>query len=577
MTFVKEILGISFAEAVQELVERARMTLPSELQEQLRQALRSSGDSPERDQAREKASLAHKLNRFVAAFYHQNLASDQQAAQYFKKRGVSSDWIRAFYLGVAPPAWESLAKYLVEAKAPLGLAEELGLIRASSGGSGRFESGSGYFDLFRNRVLFPVLNLRGKVEGFGGRSLGDDSPKYLNSSESFLFHKSQLLFGLYQAQKHIRERDEVIVVEGYFDALAMHAAGWPQTVATCGTALTREHLQILRRFCSRVVLLFDGDRAGETATQRAMEVGLEQGWVLHGAQLPQGADPDELLFEADTGVLLAGGQEQMRQLLQAAQPLLDSSLEESVARSLRSPEERTQAIKQMGVWLSRYQDPIGRQVRLQWVQQKMGVPLSLLKASVEQHSAVGGRRLVREVGLGLQLGGGQRVQVSRGRVGAERKVGLLSWEESLLSGLVASDWARVRFAEARERLPLSVHLEELFEAPSARQWIRSFLKFFENGEGLEDFLIHLEGLDEVLKSVVTGAALQPFTEKEKEVFQGALSKAISQVWARFSQQIKREISTATLGKDKDLQAKLMKEYLDVQRKMKDFSSFYDEA
>src|SRR5690606_27888114 len=133
----------------------------------------------------------------------------------FATRGISAETQRNFYVGAAPDGWEGLVQHLAEAKAPLPLAAELGLIQPSQQGKGR-PGGPGYFDLFRNRVIFPILDLRGKVVAFGGRMLGEDrnSPKYLNSPESFIFHKSKTAFGLFQAAKHIREADEIVLVEG---------------------------------------------------------------------------------------------------------------------------------------------------------------------------------------------------------------------------------------------------------------------------------------------------------------------------------------------------------------------------
>ena len=163
--------------------------------------------------------------------------------------------------------------------------------------------------------MFPILDLRGKVVGFGGRSMPalsgsnpdaqsntkSDGPKYMNSPESPIFHKSKIAYGLYQAQKFVREKDEVILVEGYFDVIALHSAGFQNVVATCGTALTPDHLNVFKRFASKVTVLFDGDRAGISATERAMELGLAHGAILYGATLPEGLDPDEILFDQKTG------------------------------------------------------------------------------------------------------------------------------------------------------------------------------------------------------------------------------------------------------------------------------------
>ena len=382
VTFVMAVLGISFHEAIEELADRGKVALPNEW--------RGKSDDPVQETKnaaqREKLATAYKLNRFSAAFYHQKLNSHPRALEYLKTRGVGLDLSQSFYLGASPDSWDALASHLVAKQAPLNLATELGLIRPSIK-EGGLKRGPGYFDLFRNRAIFPIVNLSGKVAGFGGRVLGDDTPKYLNSLESLVFQKGKLAFGLYQAQKYIREKDEVILVEGYFDVLAMHAAGFQNTVATCGTALTAEHLAILRRFCSRIVILFDGDKAGVSATERAMETGLDQGCVLFGAQMPKDLDPDEVLYDLRTGLRRESGHEQMSEILKGAVALLDSEIELAIQSSGQSPEDRTQALKKIGKWLGRFKDTIGREVRMQMVHQKMGIPLKSAPGCIKQGEA----------------------------------------------------------------------------------------------------------------------------------------------------------------------------------------------
>ena len=162
--------------------------------------------------------------------------------------------------------------------------------------------------------------------------------------------------------------------------IALHAAGFENVVATCGTSLTPEHLSLFRRIADRIVILFDGDKAGVAATERAMEIGLEHGLVLHGAAMPEGLDPDEVLFESESGQPIAGGTERMAAILAAAQPLLDARIDEAVRSAAAGPEARTQAIKKIGGWLTRFADPVGREVRMQDVQTKLQLPPSLLPA-----------------------------------------------------------------------------------------------------------------------------------------------------------------------------------------------------
>jgi DNA primase len=590
-SFVMEIHGIGFPEAIEELAERARIQLPRELSS----SGSGEGADPEeqkrREAQREKLSTGYKLNRFVAAFYHQNLPKFPQAHRYLYSRGVGDEWQRSFYLGAASPGWDSLTQYLVSKKAPLPLAVELGLIKPSTKGAS--PGGPGYFDLFRNRVMFPILNLRGKVAGFGGRTLpsenpdadsSGDGPKYLNSSESFLFAKSKLAYGLYQAQKHVREKDEVILVEGYFDVLALHAAGFQNVVASCGTALTPDHLAVFRRFASRITLLFDGDKAGVAATERAMELGLQHGLVLNGAVMPEGLDPDEILFDQDTGSPKKEGQEQMREILAKARPLLDVRLEESISQARQSPEDRTQSIKRMASWLSQFNDPIGREVRMEWMQSQLGISRELIQQAMgggAGRPAAGrpsGPPAIRTQPSPRPLGPSkpasqavsQRAR-SSGRLSAGEKV--------LLAGLAKGGECSVAFSQAMEKLPNETTLADLFDYGPAKEIVRQAERS-QDGEApiaLSQALLLETSLDSQVRSTLTEAWMGGETPFAVRDFQVALDRAMARLWARFSQRIKTALAEAEAKQDAGLHSKLMKEYLDVQRKMKEFNSFYDEA
>jgi DNA primase len=588
VTFVMEVLGVSFQEALEELADRGKVALPGDW--------RGKSDDPASEgknaAQREKLATAYKLNRFSAAFYHQRLSSHPRALEYLNARGVGAEQIQSFYLGASPDSWDALASHLVLKKAPLDLATELGLIRPSvkDGGAKR---GPGYFDLFRNRAIFPIVNLRGKVAGFGGRVFGEDTPKYLNSLESLVFQKGKLAFGLYQAQKYIREKDEVILVEGYFDVLAMHAAGFQNTVATCGTSLTADHITILKRFCSRIIILFDGDQAGISATERAMETGLDQGFVLFGAQMPKGLDPDEVLFDSTTGHARAEGFEQMSSILKGATALLDSEIELAIQSSGQSPEDKTLALKKIGKWLARFKDPIGREVRMQLVHKQMGISQSLLQDAMgkERGSSLArshsGPPVMSSPSIkpnhlpGNRGYSGKLVIPGKGgkATQAVKATEMTQLDRILLAGLFSESRCLQLFLDVGDRMPPQVTQSELFEYFPVKEFISMLLVDPEAQERLKvspkSFLI--EGLDEKIRISLTSSLLTQKSESAEEDFKLALSKSVAKLWARFSQQIKLAISRAEIGKDTELQAKLMKEYLDVQRKMKEFSSFYDEA
>lgn len=560
-SFVMEMHGVSFPEAVEELAERARVALPKDLEA-------ASSQDPEvakrRDAQREKQALAHKLNRFVAAYYHQFLGQPRgaQAAAYIANRGVNEELQRAFYVGAAPSDWDALSLHLAAKKAPLPLALELGLIRPS-------QKGAGHVDLFRGRVIFPILDLRGKVAGFGGRLLGDgDGPKYLNSVESFLFHKSKLAFGLYQAQKHIREKDEIILVEGYFDVLALVAAGFQNVVSTCGTALTSEHLQLFRRFGSRIIVLFDGDKAGIAATERAMEIGLDHGLVLYGAALPGGMDPDEILFNQETGREHPEGRARMAQILAAAQPLLDRRIEEATLAASQNSENKTQAIKRVAAWLARFQDTVGRNVRAQAFIQNLGISRQTWEEALGRPSS---RSTAKSTQSSIRPPSRPLVQPKK----STHRTKLTVRDRILLWTCVQGDSNWKNFLAAKDRMPPEVPLSALFESENARIWFEQVWE-----PGAQTLNLHAAPPDPInseIQSVLAASAVETAATVTVEDVKLAIDRSVAWAWARFSQQIKAALASAEANKDAGLQSKLMKEYLDVQRRMKEFNSFYDEA
>ena len=426
--FITKLHGVSFVEALEEMAERAKLEMPSA--QYASEASLSPADRAAIEAKRQKTQLQYKLTRFVAKYYHDHLARDPRTEAYLRSRGVDEETQRAFYLGSTPAGWSPLSKRLLDAKAPIELARELGLVREST----KAPTGAGtvpYFDLFRDRVLFPILDVRGKVVGFGGRALTKtaDGPKYLNSTESALFQKSKTLYGLYQSQKAIRAEDVVIVVEGYFDYLALYSAGFQNVVATCGTALTADHLKVLKRFASKIILLFDSDAAGRSATIRSMELALGLGIVLYGGELPIGRDVDEILYPPvapplpavanapvevpapppPPAVLSDAGRAKVETLLKAAPSILDREIDRAVSEAGEDMERKSIALKQIGEWLGSFHDEVGREMRIEKVCRDLGVSRAVLQRaaavsanpnSVHAHPAPNAGPAIRMAGGG---------------------------------------------------------------------------------------------------------------------------------------------------------------------------------
>lgn len=276
-SFVMKIEGVSFPEAVKLLARKAGIEIE---ERQLSAAEKKTQD--------EYAQFL-RINDLTASYYRSVLLKGEEgepARQYLASRSVESAISEAYGLGFAPDRRDGLAKHLKKSGVELDTALKLGILRKSD---------SGWYDLFRNRLIFPIRDARGQVIAFAGRVLDAALPKYINSPESPLYHKSSVLFGLNMALPSIRTGSSVIIVEGYFDHLALYRAGVQNVVATCGTALTGTHAGLIKRHAERVYTLFDSDNAGKKATIRSMELFLEQRVPAYVISLPAGDDPDSFM------------------------------------------------------------------------------------------------------------------------------------------------------------------------------------------------------------------------------------------------------------------------------------------
>jgi hypothetical protein len=289
--------------------------------------------------------------------------------------------------------------------------------------------------------------------------------------------------------------------------------------------------------------------------------------------MPEGLDPDEILFDQETGAPKKEGQEQMRGILEKARPLLDVRMEEAITQARQSPEALTQSIKRMANWLVHFNDPVGREVRLEWLQNQLGVSRDLLHQAMGGQSAAGrpaGRRQNQP-----PQGRPQPVQ----RVPQRTSSRLSAGEKVLLAGLAKGGECSLAFTQAMEKLPDQLTLADLFDYVPARELVQKAERLQE-GEGpihLSQTLLSEAELDSQVRSTLTEAWVGGETPFAVRDFQVALDRAIARLWARFSQRIKTALAEAEAKQDAGLHSKLMKEYLDVQRKMKEFNSFYDEA
>lgn len=276
-SFVMKIDGLSFPEAVKLLARKAGVEIED------RQL------TPAEKQAQSERQTFQRINDLVAGFYRDILLKSPEGAaarKYLEDRSASGEIAEAYGIGFASDRRDAVAQHLKANGISLEMAAKLGIIRRND---------SGWYDLFRNRLIFPIRDIKGNVIAFAGRVLDNSLPKYINSPESPLYHKSSVLFGIDLAIPSVRTENSIIIVEGYFDHLALYKAGVRNVVATCGTALTASHTGLIKRHAAKVYMLFDGDAAGRKATIRSMELFLEQRLPAYVITLPAGDDPDSFL------------------------------------------------------------------------------------------------------------------------------------------------------------------------------------------------------------------------------------------------------------------------------------------
>lgn len=287
-SFVMKIEGLDFPEAVRFLAKRVGVTVEER------------PVSPGERRRLDERERLFRINELAVTFYRRILREEREGAparEYLQRREVAEATAEAYRLGFAPDRWDALTRHLERQGIALEQAERLGLVRRRDGG--------GYYDTFRNRLLFVIADPQGRPLGFGGRVLDDSLPKYINTPESPVYRKSEVLFGVNLAKPAMRESGRVLVVEGYFDHLALYQAGIKNAVAACGTALTEQHLKLLGRYAGRVDTLFDADGAGRKATLRTVDLCLTEQVPVSVVELTQGEDPDSFIRNEGKEAFLA--------------------------------------------------------------------------------------------------------------------------------------------------------------------------------------------------------------------------------------------------------------------------------
>jgi DNA primase len=368
-TFLMKVGHFSFPQAVEELAKRYGVKLPS----------RELSTTQKKEMAKREALF--QINQIASEYFHDLLTKrreGEEGRRYLSQRGISQEVIAEHRLGYSTDRWDGLVRYLQEKKVSLEMAWELGLIFP--------KKKEGWYDAFRGRILFPIFDLHQRIVGFGGRVIREGQPKYLNSPESSIYHKGEILYGLHVAKRYATEKDCGIIVEGYFDLLTLHQYGLKHSVATLGTALTTQHIRTLKRYTKNLITVFDADQAGIQATLRSLPLFLEEEVAGKTIALPKGEDPD--------GFLRKGNLEDFGKRVEQALPLIDFFFERLMKTTdLKSVDGKVKVAKEGVALLAKIPDKIRRDFYVKALAERLDIQESflyeMLRSSPKEPSKAG--------------------------------------------------------------------------------------------------------------------------------------------------------------------------------------------
>lgn len=358
VSFLMKLNHLTFPEAIRQLAGKVGVVI---------------SDRPPSREERERSTLGEQIRRVngLAADYFTGVLQSpagEEAGAYLRNRGIGAEAIRTFRIGFAPEGWQNLIDFLDRKRVPPKLVEQAGLAIPRAG-----EGARGHYDRFRGRLMIPIEDIDGHVIAFGGRVMGTDEPKYMNSPESPVYTKGSNLYGLSRTREAVRQAGFSLMVEGYFDLIALWGAGIQNVVATLGTALTRAQVDLLRRYAPRVAVVFDPDEAGRKALARSLELFLAGNVHAKAVILPDGHDPDDFVRTQ--------GREKMEALVARAEPMVDYYIEEILGGRGTLEEDRDK-LKEAVAFLSRIGDAVERNLFIKKVAETLNVDQEVLKVEV---------------------------------------------------------------------------------------------------------------------------------------------------------------------------------------------------
>ena len=374
--FLMKIDNMSFPEAVRHLANKTGVVIATR---------RMSSRDKESASIREELK---RVNQLAAEHFSKNLFSKAASLvrKYIEKREMKDSVVKEFRLGYSMDRWANLKDFFESGNISLELVEKAGLIIPRNGG--------GFYDRFRGRLIFPIEDIGGNVIAFGGRIIGDGEPKYLNSPESPIYIKGENLYGLNRTKNNIRRKDYAILVEGYFDLLSLWNSGISNVVATLGTAVTRNHVDLIRRYTKNLVVMFDPDEAGRNAMERSLKLFLEGNLHARVVILPESYDPDEYVRKF--------GREALEEAVAHSQSMVDYYIEEIIG-GRKTFEDNLDSTREAVPFISSIDDAIQRNLFIKRVSEKLGIDQGFLKGEISgklnPRKVISGNRKTGEVDM----------------------------------------------------------------------------------------------------------------------------------------------------------------------------------
>lgn len=515
ITFVMKQEHLDFPDAVRRMAERAGITIPE----------REAVNPKIRDL---KQALYH-VQELAAQFFHHHLMTSRdeaakEARDYLKQRAVSLEIVEKFRLGFAPDQWDSLLVFLRKKDISVSLIEKAGLIIAR-------EKQDGHYDRFRNRITFPIFDVKGQCIAFGARAMKkDDAAKYMNSPETDIYVKGHHLYGLHMAKQAVAQEDTVVVVEGYMDFIMPYQAGVLSIAASLGTALTVEQIRLLRRYTRNVVMLYDTDKAGESATLRSLDLLIEEEMNVKIATLTPGDDPDSFVRKF--------GGPALREQIQKAKNLFDYKLAVLKQRlDSRSVEGRAQISAEMLPTINKFENAIIKSEYMKQLAQALSISQEALLAQMQKISS--GRRAEPREALGFKAAAKEQ----------PRKV-----EQNILK-LMLEDESFVSLTKEE------IYLSDFRDA-NIRAIINEIFKLFEDGKEINPLNLMNCFDDHAIRSMIASLTVEEETMvvNKSKMHRDCIDRIIQERLKSQRQELLTKIRFAEVAGDHDGLEQLKEQY-----------------